>query len=543
MIFGKRGVFALTALAVSGLTLAAGTNLPLAQAASGPLRDYFSDTFGDPLDYSNIEDVALVTEGPIQGVFTEPTLSVGQMHLDFNKPGYFSPAWAGYDAGGNLRGSAATPHDREVGNHPIDPAKYSKLRVRMNVSAAVGAGVQFYTCPHGVNASCETPNLFVSTVGWHIYEVNLPTGTPVTGTRVAISPNDANPNVHVDVDWVQIVGSGPGNADEDGTVNGPVPEVLNPDVAGAVPYLFPLGGNPVPYSGRTCKNNDWATNVINDGWDFNKRTDIVEAGQYKPNWTITGGVFAGQWDSATFAPKANPGDEFLKLNMGKNVIDADTFHRATALLSKYDGKYSQQFSPGLDSGWVLRFITKLNAADKRFQQFNPLTEYPNDTTMSVDLRDPAPYDGVTPPPTEATEKIPGQVGWIKTHAVFRVDLAEPYNERFSYADEILLSTDDCGLTDFDIEFAENNNTGGNAELSYSASPLGAWTSIATVVAAPGRNTYKWTAPAGLWWIKIGISGATGSFGENVSTGPVRIGTEFKREIAANQAAGKTKPKN
>ncbi len=513
----------LSAFALSGLVSIIGTTLPSAQAANGPSREYFSDTYGDPLDYSNVEDVALVTEGPIQGVVTEPTLSGGQLHLDFNQPGYFSPAWAGYDVGGHERGSAATPHDREVGNHPIDPSKYSTVRIRMNVSAAVGAGVQFYTCPHGVNASCETPNLFVSTVGWHTYEFSLPTGAPVTGIRVAISPDAKNPSVHADVDWVQVIGSGPGNANDDGSVSGPVPEVLNPDIAGAVPYLFPLGGTQIPYKGRTCPNNDWATRVVGDPWDFSNANDISKAEQYKAGWTINGGVFAGRWDSEKFK-ESNPGDPNLRLNMGGKVIDTNVYHRATALMHKYEGRYSQQFKPGTDSGFVFRFMGK-RAEDKIFQQFNPIAEYTNDTTLSVDLKDPAPYDGVVAPLTDATEKKAGQAGWTGSYNAFRVDLHEPYNERAAYLDEILLSTDDCGLSDFDIEFAENNNTGGDAELFYSASPLGPWTSIATVAAQAGRNTYKWSAPAGQWWIKVGMT-KNGAYGENVSTGPVTIGTDY-----------------
>jgi hypothetical protein len=506
----------------------------------GSVRDYFTDTFGDPLDYNNIEDVALVEEGPIQGVSSQPTLSGGQLHLDFNAPGYFSPAWAGYDAGNNERGSEATPHDREVGNHPIDPSKYQKVLIRMNVSAAVGAGVMFYTCPHGVSATCETQNLFVSTPGWKTYEFALPTGTPVTGIRGAISPNAENPAVHVDVDWVMVVGSEPGNVNEDGSVVGPVPEVLNPDIAGAVRYLFPLGGNAVPYSGRTCANNDFATKVVGNPWDFSSRVDILEANQYKKGWTANG-IFTGQWDMANFGSRL-PADTNLVLNMGKpaKVIDTATFHRATLLLHKYDGKYSQQFlqEPG-SSGFVARIIGKEKLTDKAFQQFNPLVQYPNDTTLSVDLQDNAPYDGVVAAPTSSTEGIANQVGWVRTYAKFRVDIAEPYNDRFQYLDEVLLSTDDCGLNDFDIEFAENNNVGGTAELFYSASPLGPWTSIAAVPAQPGRNTYKWTAPAGLWWIKVAITN-NGAVGENISTGPVRIGTTFQNEIAIN--AGRTKKK-
>ena len=511
---------------------AAATPRPMA-SENGPVSEYFSDTFGDPLDYANTEDVALVTEGPIQGVASKPTLSDGQLRLEFNKAGYFSPAWSGYDAGGDDRGSSATAHDREIANHPIDPALYSKVRVRMNVSAAVGAGVQFYTCAKGVNSTCETTNPFVTTVGWRTYEFDLPKGAPVTGIRVAITPDENNPSVRADVDWVQVVGPHQGNAVGDGSAAGPVPEILNPDIAGAVPYLFPRGGDPVPYRGRTCANNDWATQVIGDPWDFNTRSDIVLAEQYKSGWTANG-RFSGQWDRATFGPKSSPGDPNLRLNMGKNVIDTKTFHRVTALLGKYDGNYSQQFIPDSDSGWVFRVMSKAKLADQVFQQFNPVTEYPNDTTLSIDLKDPTPYDGVVAKPTESTEKIAGQTGWVGTQALFRVDLFEPYNERFSYADEVLLATDDCGLRDFDIEFAENNNSGGSAELMYAASPQGPWKKIANVRAQPGRNTYKWTAPAGSWWIKVGITGTNGSYGENVSTGPVAIGTEFAKQITANR---------
>jgi Bacterial Ig domain len=507
---------------------------PRAQAANGAsVSEYFSDTFGDPLDYNNAEDVALVTEGPIEGVATEPTISGGQLHLEFTKQGYFSPAWAGYDAGGNERGSVAIPHDREVGNHPIDPAKYNKVRVRMNVSTAVGAGINFYTCPHGVNSTCETLNPFVATVGWKTYEFDLPKGAPVTGIRVAISPDAANPLVHTDVDWVQVVGAEQGNATTDGSVAGPLPEVLNPDIAGSVPYLFPAGGKAVTYSGRTCRNNDWATRVIDDSWDFSTPSDIALIEQYKPGWTANG-MFAGQWDSVKYAGSSNPGDANLRLNMGKNVIDTNTFHRVTALLGKYEGKYSQQFTPNSDSGWVFRVMSKEKHNSQFFQQFKPVTQYPNDTTLSIDLKDPAPYDGVAASPTDSTEKVPGQFGWTKTQSVFRVDLYEPYNERFSYVDEVLLSTDDCGVNDFDIEFAENNNVGGNAQLMYSPSPLGPWKAIANVPAKAGRNTYNWKAPAGLWWVKVGITGSNGSYGENVSTGPVRIGTDFSTQIAANQ---------
>ena len=66
---------------------------------------------------------------------------------------------------------------------------------------------------------------------------------------------------------------------------------------------------------------------------------------------------------------------------------------------------------------------------------------------------------------------------------------------------------------------------------------GPWDRIGSAPVSRGLNSWTWTnAPKGTWWIKVGMTrGAT--YGENMSTGPVTIGTDFSDVIKAEAAAG------
>ena len=162
--------------------------------------------------------------------------------------------------------------------------------------------------------------------------------------------------------------------------------------------------------------------------------------------------------------------------------------------------------------------------------------------VEVDLNDPTPFDGSEPPPLnihDTTSK--GQLGWsrpglrVKT---FRVDIAEPYKPRQTPVDQVWLSTDDCGVSSADIVFQDNNpGDGTTAEIFAAQSPKGPWDRIGTAPVIRGLNAWTWAnAPKGTWWIKVGMTrGAT--YGENMSTGPVTIGTDFSDVIKAEAASG------
>lgn len=501
---------------------------PTAAVAASGQREFFTDTFGDPLDYSNTEDAALVDEALIVGVTDPPTMSNGELHLHFGGMGYFSPLWGGYDVGGHAMGSDAVGHDREGNAHRLDGLTYRTFRVRMNVSGAVGAGIFFYTCVAGVKDSCQTGSQFVTTPGWNVYEAQVP-ATSVSGIRVSISGN-----VNVDVDWVQVLGPNNGNVTPTNTLVGPVPEVLNPDASGAIPLLFPLGGKPIPYIGTNCVNNDWATRVRGNAWDFNEKSDVEKVDNYV-SWDVANGQFNGV---GAIAPNGGaPGDPGIRLALDKRTINAQVWHRTTLVVPSWDGRYSQEF--GNDGGWVFRTIWKF-VGNERFQESAPIVEYPNDTTISVDLNDPTPFDGSEPPPLNINDTTSnGQQGWSRPNLrvkTFRVDIAEPYKPRQTPVNEVYLSTDDCGAKDADIVFRDNNASAGTAaQIFASKSPNGPWDSVGNTPVTPGLNTWTWTdAPRGTWWIKVAMT-RDGASGENVSTGPVTIGTDFADVIAKESA--------
>lgn len=511
---------------------AAAVTSPIAASAEGggAKKEFFADTFGDPLDYSNTEDVPLVDEALNYGLAQPPTMSGGELHLRFAGMGYFSPLWGGYDVGGHAMGSDAVGHDREGNARRLDGTEYQTFRVRMNVSGAVGAGIFFYTCVAGVKDECQSGRQFVTTPGWNIYEARVPAAS-VSGIRVAISGD-----VTVDVDWVQVVGDTQGNTLADNTLVGPLPEVLNPDAAGAIPLLFPLGGKPIDYRGTNCPNNDWATRVRGDAWDFNQKTDVEKVENYV-NWDIAGGQFNG---IGMTAPNGGaPGDPGVRLALDKRTINPQIWHKTTVVVPFWDGRYSQEFSN--DGGWVFRTIWKFTD-HPTFQVSAPIVEYPNDTTLSVDQNDPTPFDGSAPPPLNINDTTAsGQIGWSRPNQrvkTFRVDISEPYKPRQTPVDSVFLSTADCGVKDGDIVFRDNNAAAGTTAQIYSSStPHGPWNLIGSTPVQSGLNMWTWKdAPKGTWWVKVSMTRGETS-GENVSTGPVTIGTDFSAEIAKEASLG------
>ncbi len=529
----------LTMIVLFAVIAASATSTPFraANAAGGRGHDWFTDTFSDPMDYSNPEDDPLVSEGPTQGI-SESSISNGQLHLRFTEPGYFSPVWGGYNAAG---------HGREANVHPVDGRRYRKARVRMNVSGAVGGGIFFYTCPYGVNDGCQSGVQFVTTPGWHVYEADLPS-TDVTGMRVAVSPPASAPvgssdgpppsgsdggsvgtrlavasaGVTVDVDWVQIRDdAGDGNIDDDGQSVGPIPEVLNPDIAGAVPMLFPSVGDPIAYTPTVCANRDWASTVLHDPWDFSQKTDVALAENYK-QWTVANGIFDG---IGLNGANGSPGDPGIRLNMGGQTIDPTVFHRLTVRVPSWDGTYSQQYRD--NGGWVLRALWKFTGAAARWQLTHPIVEYPNLKTISVDLDDPSPFDGVKPlPPGMNDPEVKNQIGWgvaPRKVGIFRIDMAEPFVDRHTLVDQVWLAGDDCAKTSAEIVFRDNNpGSATTAEIASSASPKGPWATIGSVPVANGLNTFTWqNPPGGRFWIRVAMA-RSGSTGTAISTGPVSV---------------------
>ncbi len=66
----------------------------VAPAAGAAGRDYATDTFGDPWDYSNADDLLL--DGGPAGSATNASIGAGIATMHFTNDGYVSPLWGGY---------------------------------------------------------------------------------------------------------------------------------------------------------------------------------------------------------------------------------------------------------------------------------------------------------------------------------------------------------------------------------------------------------------------------------------------------------------
>lgn len=492
---------------------------------AGETGDWFADTHNDPLDFSNPEDVALVGEGPMQG-FTNQTLTGGILSMNVAGPAYFSPLWPSYEG--------SVPQRREGQAQSIDGRIYRRVEVRLQSSTDLSASVFASTCSSGINDGCLSniatlklvPNQWTSLVG------ELPS-TDVTGLRVAVDGAGS-----LLVDYVT-VGAGVGDS--------PQPEVLNPDQAGAVPRLFPARERAIAYpplpegsSLGVCANNDWATVVRTNPWDFSESLatqadskappgpyDVAQTDNYQ-RWSIEKGWFDGIGKNGVDGQK--PGDPGIRLSLvgaapkGKKpaatAIAADLFHRLTVEVPKWDGNYSQQF--GGNGGWVLRAVWKNALSTPAFNVSLPIVEYPNLFTITVDMKDTNSFDQL--PDRGKGPVEPALQRWTGLVNLFRIDLAEPYRDRHTFMDQVWLATDDCADPKYgaDILFRDNAPAAGtNATLLARQSANDPWREIGKMpVSGGGIQRFRWTdVPAGSWFIKVTMTRG-GASRSAVSTGPV-----------------------
>ena len=83
--------------------------------AQGSADDYFVAAFGDPMDFSNAEDLVINTnEAMFTGNAANKSISRGQLHFDSVGATTFDPVWAG--------AAARIPHGRGGGRVPIEAA-------------------------------------------------------------------------------------------------------------------------------------------------------------------------------------------------------------------------------------------------------------------------------------------------------------------------------------------------------------------------------------------------------------------------------------
>ena len=454
-------------------------------ASRSTTGDYATDTFGDPWDFSNDDDVP-------------PTLVVGSENsygISRNGNGTLTVASVNNSTIKLVRTwGVELPWGRDGLVHPVDASRYTHLSFSMCVGANLNMAVHYWNA-----AGQEGLHPFYPDAGCRVYDIDLrdisgnPAGyqAPWSGamTRVELLRGGVrpggNPLVDITLDWVRLRRVDAPVSPPSGV---PIPTVLTPNVEGGADYAS-SNGNP---------------------WDFNGPDDVATTGD------ITNIGFAnGEMTGTTFR-----NDSFVELPL-RSETNPDRFHRATVDMC-LDGPMSFADAPG--GGMNARFAWLPKDFDT-WSETQDIIVYPGCHRMTVDL-------STTPALAVNDENTVLKRGWRgQRFEHLRFDINEDPGARNFSLREIKLA-DDAAFSDFyDITFADNAGVGGTVDI-WVTTNRGAYDGVQIAQSRPvtgGVNTFRWNGtsatgdplPNGTYWVYMTMRNGS-NVGTAYSTGPVRI---------------------
>lgn len=509
-----------------------------AAVTAGPLaagRDYATDVFGDPWDYSDADDL-LTDTGP---TWAAPTARIagGVFRTRFTDNGYLSPLWGGYD------GPLKLGRDGAKAGSALDSASYRTVAFEAWSSRDVGAGLIWFACPNGAVAQgCGGGMPFLLKAGWHTYVLTpgasqfagwpLAWGGSLNGLRVAVSPGTAGSDFALD--WMRVVRPGTGavvpwtnprggaaevvwdlnSSDADNTVNSPGWGVLEAvsgtsgsvDLSALPPGAYRIGtrtsagfagwtsattAQPLPrfVTPNEVGDRDYAATVLSNPWDMSGPDDVSQI------WNAQNVSWSGGQLTATNASV----DPHVYFHVGSGGIDARVYHNLT-VTSGYDGPFDLRDGPG--GGTMARVMWV--RPDGQLGQTDDVLTYSGARTVHVDLAQPA-----------ATLLEPGTavVPFLSSVPLtsFRWDPNEDRGARRWYVQDVQLRSDfsTTGVFPFVWQDAAYQ-PGGTATIVADTDRSGCdGRPVATGVAVqPGANTTVWNTtgtPAGRYWLCLQIT--------------------------------------
>ncbi len=459
-----------------------------AQSSIGIGVDYATETWGDPWDYNNPEDQILVDRQTTVGLQNE-VVANGKLSFDVTGGSYFHMIWGGYPD--------SVPTNRDGALAPVDTNRYNRIVMKVTASAYTPAGLSWFTCLHQ-DGSCQGEMPVTLDAGTKIYDVplvNVSGSTPWQGMnpislRMLFSPYGPT---HIDVDWVRLTNSASGPIDE---WNGPVTQILDPDITGGSDYATSARGG--------------------DAWDFNSADDYLRVDN------VAGQVQNGMLEGTNTGPFINDPGVTLRV---PTAYSADDFHRATVHYT-YDGAMNLEDKAG--GGQNARLMwriagTPLAKDGSHNQVSRDIVTFPGQASFTVDLK--------TNPATDAVDpRSRPRIGYAgQMIEMFRFDPNEDRGARRWHLDSVKLADDDAGETGFSIRLRDANPAPGTRVALFSDSDSRGFDGqqIADGVdLSAGIATVDWQPPSGtkgLFWIyAITTRGAVST--RTYSTGPVRIGS-------------------
>lgn len=444
--------------------------------------DYATDTFSDPWDFSNAEDVPpyslIGTENSLGIAMGGGTLTVNSVNNSTIK---LVRTWG-----------LELPWGRDGILHPVNADRYQRLSLSMYLSDSVNMGVHYWT-----SAGAEGIFPFYPKAGWNQYTLDLTNNsgnspgyqTPWSGQIVRLELlrgfKAGNPPIDITLDWVRLHRA---DAPAAPPPNVPIPKVLTPSEEGGEDYAS-VSGNP---------------------WDFAGPDDVVTSGDI-----ANIGFSNGDMTGTTYA-----NDSFVELPL-RSETNPDRYHRATVDVC-YDGQMSFADAPG--GGMNARFAWLAQGAP-RWSETQDIIVYPGCNRMTVDL-------ATNPAVAVNDENTVYQSGWRgQRFENLRFDPNEDRGARNITIRDIRLADDAAFSTSYPITFTDVAGVGGTADIFVSTTRgdfLG--TRIAhNVGVAGGVNTFTWNGttetgqmmPNATYWVYI-VQHSGALVGTASASGPLRL---------------------
>ena len=473
------GLLVLAVVALAGCLPPPPPPPPPPAPVAGPARDYASDVFSDPWDFSNPEDFNTTPNVQSANV-SSLSMSGGQLHLVTGGAGDI-------DLAQTIPGSI--PYGRDSRVHPIDTSRYTFLTFSMHSTAPDNTStgqVMYFTCPD-LSVACQGNVPFVKKGGngFWTYDLDLTGahgGVPWTGLVYGLRVIPASTAATVDIDWIRLRNAG---APQQPPVDSPpLPVVDSPSAAGGA---------------------DYASTVRGDAWDFSQPSDV--AGSANVVYGVGGGLLNGYTvgnvaDGQIVLPLAAP-------------IDGSTYHHLTARVW-YAGGFGLGAGPG--GGMVMRLIWSTSAHPGDYQDLDDVVVYPGWNTIQLDLAT-NPASAIVDPNTPFTHW-----GWWGQQINFlRFDPDEDSGSRQFLIDDIRITADASGAGGFPIQFHDDAwEAGTTAEVHVQAQD-GSTQLLGTIPMSGPSATFNWTgAPKGTWRVYVVLKDPGGQQSLQYATGPLVI---------------------
>jgi len=452
--------------------------------------DYATDTFGDPWDFSNEDDLIPIADvgagfsdgaNISNGILTVATRNQAELRLLMRWPGVL-------------------PWGHDGWKHPIDAARYTQADFRIRTDVTLDMAIRFWTVDNQVGVIPFTLNAG----DWQNLHFDLTdrTNYPFAGSAAvwagpivrfelfrSVAHAVGNPAVNVQLDWFRLHRA---DASRLPPTALPVAQVLTPNETGGADYATTVRGNP---------------------WDFAGLDDVGDTHDVANLAIQPGGGLTG-------TTTAN--DPFIGLPLG-GPLDTDKYHRFTADVC-YDGGFSLADTPTGGGGMIGRVVwTTPEVAATETQDF---VVFPGCHKVTLDMI-------TTPPESINDENTVQPTGWKGIDVTsLRFDLNEDRGRRNFTLQNVKLADDAAFTKSYDITFADQNSAPGTKADVYVTNTFGAYngTRIASgLTVNAGTNTFTWTGndergtalPNATYWVYVVMHNSAGN-AVGFSTGPVRI---------------------